>query len=280
MTLYEELYHSTPKLPKFYRFEGFNSFPFFNFQGDEYLTSILRYIYFSKSEKHHAYYVAKRLKQLISSEVLEGTGLKFDRKTLIDIGSYREIESCIESYSFENKSLSIEFSLSPLMSEMLQKNTVSNRTKGENDRRIEKVDYNTYGGGYGFCEEWLRVFNILTIFYSYHRITREDMLDYLYMFRRNLIKPKTFANPVIFLSDPKNRVIKINDKIYSDFSKYELMDALQKIVDTECYFKESIFAENPDEQIKRIVQEYIAEREQILDMSDSIYQRSLRKQSL
>lgn len=278
MTLYEELYHSMPKLPKFYRFEGFNSFPYFNFQGDEYITNILHYIYFSKNEKHHAYYVSRRLKQLIANEILRDTDLKFDRKSILDMGAYTEMEKCIENYSLEDKLLSIELSLSPLISELIQKDVVSNRRKTENDRRIEKVDYNTYGGGYGFCEEWLKVFNLLTVFYSYHRITKEDMLDFLYMFRRNLIRPKTFDNPVIFLSDPKNRVIKVNNKIFNDFSKYELMDALQRIVESQCYFPDSIFSENPEEQIRRIIQEYNGEREHILELSDSVYHRSLRNQ--
>ena len=82
MTLYEEIYYNTPNLTKFYRYEGFGSRPYFQFQGNVQLTNILNYIYFSKTEKHHQYYVQKRLKQLISQQVLEGTDIELNKKAL------------------------------------------------------------------------------------------------------------------------------------------------------------------------------------------------------
>lgn len=277
MTLYEEMYYNMPNLSKFYRFEGFKSFSHYFFQEDEYLNSILNYIYFSGTEGHHMYYVKRRLRQLIYEEILSGTNLNMNKKTLLDTGSFNEIIKCVENYSPTNKLLSIESSISSLMIQLLYNNSVSNRRKMENDRRIERVDYNIYGGGYGFCEEWLRVFDLLTFFTSYRRITTENILDFLHIYRRNLIESKSFQSPVSFLLDPKNLVVRVNTKVYCDFSKYELMDALQKIVESQLYFPGSIFSFEPNEQIRKIVQEYILEREQFLDLQDSIYQRSLLK---
>lgn len=276
MTIYEEVYYNTPDLSKFYRFEGFNSYPYFQFQEDTYLTNILNYIYFSGSEKHHMYYVTKRLKQLISELTSKNVGCQFNKAALLDPLSFNEIEKYIENYSFGDKLLSIEFSVSNLINEMLYKNTINNRRKILNDRRIEKVDSHIKGGGYGFCDEWLSVFNLLTFFYSYQRITYDNILDFLHVYRRNLIESKEILNPTAFLLNPKNRVIKLNNKICCDFSKYELMDLLQKIVEQQNYFPNSIFSEDSNKQIKRIVQEYNLERERILELSDSVYQKTLK----
>lgn len=276
MTLYEEVYYNTPNLIKFYRYEGYASHPYFQFQEGKYLTTILNYIYFSKNEKHHMYYVEKRLKQLISEEVLKETEIEFNKENVMDSEAFSEIERCVENHSFENKSLSIEFSTSPIMTKLLSKNTINNRAKISEDRRIERVDRTLHGGGYGFCEDWLRIFEILTYFYSYHRITTEDMLNFLYMYRRNLLERKYIFNPTSFLLDPKSRVIKINDKIYSDFTKYELMDALQRVAEGRLYFPESIFKDNPDDKIKQLIQEYTIERENLLQLSESVYNKRVR----
>lgn len=279
MTLYEEVYYNTPNLIKFYRYEGFASHTYFQFQEGCYLTNILNYIYFSKNENHHMYYVEKRLRQLISEEVLKETGLELNKESIMDSGSFTEIERCVENHSFGNKSLSIEFSTSPIMGKLLNKNTINNRIKSAEDCRIERVDVNLHGGGYGFCEDWLRVFEILTYFYTYHRITTEDMLNFLYMYRRNILERKHIFNPTSFLLDPKSRVVKINDKIYSDFTKYELMDALQRIVEEKLYFPESIFKTNPNDKIKMLIQEYIRERENLIQLSESVYNKKVRTPS-
>lgn len=277
MTLYEEIYYNMPNLSKFYRFEGYTSYPRFSIENNLNIENMLNYIYFSGTQKHHMYYVAKRLRQLISNEILKDTDLKFNKKTLLDSGSFNEIVKYIESFSSDYKMLSIEFSVSPLINQLIDKNYISNRRKQENDRRIERVDYNTYKGGYGLCEEWLRIFRLLTFFQSYRRITNDNLLDFLYMQRRNLIESKAIFNSVSFLLDPKNLVVKPNDSIYSDFSKYELMDTLQKIAEDGLYFPESILAIDQDEQIRRIIQEYNLEREFFLTLSNSIYQRNLSK---
>lgn len=277
MALYEEMYYNMANLSKFYRFEGFSTHSYFSFQESECLTNVLNYVYFSRTEKHHYYYVTRRLRQFIFQEILDDNKNCHLKKRLLDSGSFSEILKCIENYSFDDKLLSIEFSLSPIMKQLLFKNTVSNRFKTTNDRRVEKVDYNTYGGGYGFCEEWLKVFNLLTYFYSYRRITKDNILDFLYAMRRNVIEGKTIINPVGFLLEPRNRVIKVNNKIYSDFSKYELMDALQNIVEGGLYFENSIFAVDSNEKIRRIIRDYNFERECLLELADSIYQRNLTK---
>lgn len=276
MTLYEEIYHNMPKMPKFYRFEGFRSFPYHSEYGQ--LINMFNYIYFSATEEHHMYYVERRIRQLIREEILKDTDIKINTKTLLDPGAFNQIIRCIEDYPHEDKLFSIESSVSPIMIELLYKNSVRNQRKTvEDDRRIERVDSRKYGGGYGFCQEWLTVFNLLTVFNSHRRITTENIIDCLDGYRRNLIAVKRIIKPTSFLLDPKNLVINLNPKIYDDFSKYELMDALQKISEYQLYFPDSILATDTNEQIRRIIHEYVCQREHILELSDSIYNKHLTK---
>lgn len=275
MTLYEEVYSQIPELDRFYRFEGYRSFPYFTFERSSHLTRSDNYIYFSSGMKHHNYYVTRRMKQLISNEVLAGTGLKLSRESLIDKGSYNEILSKVRNYSSTAKLLSIECSVSPMMNELLVNNTVSNHKKGTNDRCVERADRKIYGGGYGFCDAWLEVFDLLTYFQSYRRITTANMIEFLQLHRRNVLNGKVCVNPVSFLSDNGSLVVGMNPRLYSDFSKYDLMDSLQTIVDDKLFFSDSLFADDPDEEIKRIVQGFNIEREGILEKTRKVYQKRL-----
>lgn len=275
MTLYEEVYDQMSELDRFYRFEGYRSFPYFTFEHGGHLTRNDNYIYFSSGMKHHNYYVTRRMKQLISNEVLHGTGLKLSREFLVDKGSYNEILGMVRNYSSTAKLLSIECSVSPMMNELLEDNTVNNHKKGTNDRCVERTDRRIYGGGYGFCDAWLEVFDLLTYFQSYRRITTANMIEFLQLHRRNILNGKICVNPVSFLSDNSSLVVGINPRLYSDFSKYDLMDSLQTIVDDKLFFRDSLFAANPDEEIRRIVQGYNSEREEILEKTHKVYQKRL-----
>ena len=92
-----------------------------------------------------------------------------------------------------------------------------------------------------------------------------------------MIKQERTLNATKFLLDESCRTIKINEKIYNDFSKYELMNALEIIVEKELYFPGSMFSKNPDQSIKKIIQAYTHEREHLLELSESIYRRKLNK---
>lgn len=104
------------------------------------------------------------------------------------------------------------------------------------------------------------------------------MLDFLYALRRNLLNPDLEINLISFLLDPRNQNIRINNKLYSDFTKYDLMNALQNIVEKGLFFPESYFAENPNESVKKIIQAYTRERECILELTENIYERNLKRE--
>lgn len=278
MTIYEEVYlNLKDELSKFYRLEGIYSYPYYNFSKDGALNDFMKYVYFSASEKHHMYYTEKRIKQVISKDILNEPNMQFNKETILNKDKFNFIINAIENYSFDDKMMSIEFSNSPLMKQLLKRNAIRNAKKSAEDRRVEIADSTKYGGGYGLCEEWLKVFNLLTYFYSYQRITKGNLLDFLYNYRQNLITAKRTLYSVSFLLDQKNRVIDIGTSIFNDFSKYELMNALQSICENDLYFSHSVLATNQSEAIKKIIQEYNLERERILELLDSIYKRDLNR---
>lgn len=272
MTIYEEVYKNIPDLAKFYRFEGYISYP--SILGNIYLPDNSSYIYFSGNIKHHEYYVEKRLKQLIR-EILKDTDYSLTKKAIQDISMFNGIVKKVENYQVTEDLLSIELGILPIINQMIEKNFIINQRKKAQDQRIERVDTRRKGGGYGFCGEWQRVLQLLTFFYSYQRITTENIIDFLHKIRRNYGTIKKI-NLVDFLTDSQNRVVKLNQDICSDFVKYELMDTLQRIVEMQYYFPNSIFAKDSNEQIKRIIEQYILAREQILGKVETTYKKRLK----
>lgn len=275
MTLYEEVLMNFSELEKFYRFEGYNSSINYSFNQEDYLQNSMRYLYFSATLKHHMYFVSKKLKQIINKEILSELGYKqLNKITLLDSEIFNAILTKLEKLSAMEIN-SIEYNTLPIMNLIIANNNIRSKEKDKNDRRIERVDSAICGGGYGIGDEYLKVFNLLTFFHSYQRITPEFISDYLYTYRRKVIEVNANIRPAEFLSNPQNRVIKLNTTLYNDFTKYELMEALEQIIEMERYFPESIFAHNPSSQVKNIIQDYNMKRERVLKLADTIYKRNI-----
>lgn len=277
MTIFEELYYELSDFPKFYRYEGTNSIKHYDLNTEvSFLTNLEHYIYFSASQKHHYYYVEKRIKQLIEKNILCQTKLALQNRIIINSENFREIVTRIENYSVEVKPISIEFTTSPILKKLLAKNFIITNRKKENIPYIERVDINRLGGGYGLSKDWLEVFTILTYIYVSQRITKTDLIDYVYNLRQRVINPNLSINVTGFLLDPKKQSIKVNNQLYSDFTKYDLMNALQNIVEKELFFSNSYMGQHKEDCIKKIIQEYTLERESILGLADAIYERKLK----
>lgn len=275
MTLNERVFEQNPNLVKMYRFEGENSFHHFDLNASQvYEQDDLNYVYFSRNIKHHQYYCKKKIYKLINEDVLKGKDtIKLNRSTLIQQSLFKNLVRAIENYPIDSKLVSIEFSLSQSFETLLESNYINNRDKTNNDCRVEIVDTTKYGGGFGFYDEWLKLFNIMTYFYSYQRISKENILDFLYAYRK-IITSGLRINPMDFLTYPKNSVVKVNERIFYNFSKYSIMNALEGIIENELYFSNSIFDENPQEQIKNIIKQYCIEREKILETYETEYQKT------
>lgn len=280
MSLYEDLNYQIKDLFSLYRFEGASSRINYSFQQSHfYSIDLHRYIYFSKSNRHHGYYTAKRLKQFINQKILSNSELSLSYPTLLNHDVFKKILSEIENYDSFEPMMSIEFRLSSLFQKLLEKNYVSNHRKAKQDRRIECVDVTKYQGGIGLCGSWLTVYQILTYFYCYQRITKENLFDFLYALRYNAIHSGSSlrVEPTSFLLNSKNRVVRLNEQLHYDFKKYELMNALQEIVEQHLYFPNSILATQSGDEIRRIVEQYCSERNFLLQLSEEEFQRSLRR---
>lgn len=262
MSIYQSILEQIPELSNFYRYEGGLSYNYFqpnlNFCSNQ-------YVYFSKHISHHHYYVSKRLIQYIN-EILLQHHIKQHQFSFNNLQQFNQILAFLEASPMEDF-VSIQCSISPIIHELLYKNWIINIKKKSSDRRIERCDVRKYQGGYGFCGDWLSIFNILTYFYSYQTITKKDILQFLILKRKQFFKAEYSDNPTFFLEE-KPRNVKMNYLLFNDYGKYELMNSLQSIVENQLFFPDSCFATNPNDEIKKVINQYEKERKRILHLAD------------
>lgn len=264
----KNFYLQCSELPKFYRFEGTKSYSHFDFTGNNFLKDTNQYVYFSRTFKHHQFYTARRLRQLINQEVLEDTGFSVKKSTIINPEHFKTILQLLESTLIDERQVSIEFTTSPLFTKLLVNNFTRHGEKQSGERYIEKVDMKQSGGGYGLCEEWLELFHFFTYFYAHQRITRTDLIHFLYAYRNNVIYHSFRLSPTPFLADLERRTIETNPRMTSSFSKYELMDILDRILEKKLYLPHSFLGEQQEEGVKQIVNEYLQEKEALDDIRE------------
>ena len=263
MSLYKNVLEEFPELKSFYRFEGGGSFHHFNLSSDTILFDTLNYIYFSFSEEHHKYYIKKRLLQLINKEILKDTNITLNKNfAIVKYELFKEVIKAIENYQFDENMISIELHVSPLFYKLLKNNYIKNKRKPHLEQKIERVEAEKYKGGFGFSEDWLVV---LTYFCTYQKITKDNLIEFLYAFRDNRLKTLPKKDLIGFLNNDANKRIIMNTSLYNDFTKYELMNSLQSIVEKTLYNPHSYLDGNSQNKIKKLTQEYSLEREQILE---------------
>lgn len=244
-----------------YRFQGGNSYPSFNIKGDDYrIKENNQYTYFSKSIDHHKYFVSKRLRQIISKTILDDKGLVLSNRQLADVSFFKKVQADIASTDKLSCLESLRFLIANDFLELIEQNYEYNSAKTKNSRIIERVDRRVYGGGYGIGDDWLNLFNLLTISYSLKVITRDNLI---YMLRAIRSGYKSKLETVSFLDGSVNQVY-INGSIYSDFTKFRITEVLESIIDKGLYKKESEFGKNPSQVIKRVNTNYIKLRDETL----------------
>lgn len=147
MALYEEVYYQLINYPKFYRYEGVKTHRNYNFEDEEVLANIESYIYFSKTLKHHEYYVQRRIRQQIERDILYQTKYSLQKGCVINNEKFQAIVTIIENYPLEAKPSSIEFTTSPFIKKLFAKNYyIENAKKKDNIPFIERVDKTKSGG--------------------------------------------------------------------------------------------------------------------------------------
>ncbi len=274
-----KFYLQCSELPRFYRFEGTNSYNHFNFSNPEFLKGTNQYIYVSRTLKHHCFYVSKRLRQLINNIMLKGTGLSLKKSSVTNLETFKAILKIVGSSPTGEEQTSIEFTISPLFSKLLMNNSIHSSQKNSGELYIEKVDLKRSGGGYGFTEEWLELFQFFTYFYVHQRITRTDLINFLYAYRNNIVCGSLQFSKVPFLLDLEKKVIEENPNMASSFSKYELMDILERILEKKLYLPNSFLGEKQEDGIKQIVAEYLEEKEAMLEVQEYIKRLSIMEEN-
>lgn len=244
-----------------YRFQGGNSYPSFEVTGSRVQTNnSTQYVYFSKSYDHHCYFVSKRLKQLVSRMVLENSGQSFNATNLANYEFYKRLQREISVSPKVDDLNSIRFMIEPSFLGLIESNYEFNHNKSKDSKFIERVDRRVYGGGYGLCEEWLKLFNTLTILYSIKAITRNDLL---FMLNAMRCGNKTRTESVAFLNEGPRNVI-INEELYSSFTKYKIKEEFDEILDKKLYKGDSEFGKNHKVLIKKITDDYLKLRDKVL----------------
>ena len=270
MTTYEKIasviVHDGEK--EFYRFQGHNSFDYFNIKTNKFDSWNDHYVYFSGNINHHYYFMLKRLKQLLNKVVLVDTPYNVSNKTLKNLDSYREIRSIVtDSFILKNLN-SISLVCDREFFKLLNENSLPNSEKNKKGI-IERVDRRIYGGGYGVTDVWLDLFDDLVYFSSYSRITNKDILFLLKEIRSSGKggNPETIKRVL----DDKLKTCKIFDHLYDDFHKYEIMNDLERIIDGGYYLSSSRLSSNPVETIKDVLNSYQNTREKVLKLVDKHY---------
>lgn len=274
MTLYEELYQNLNSLKSFYRFEGYISKSYYDLRNQNLLKCSNNYIYFSQTIAHHFYFIAKRLEQLLQQEILKNTSLNLNTTTLRKIDAYHTILDFIENYKLSNPLYSLEIRFCSKFLELLKGNIVRNVSKKNNMKQAELVDVGIKGGGFGLSADWLHLFELLTIIYSYQQITNENLIDFLKIYRLNKIDKHCSLNPTLFLLEKKyQRFIPNYAVLQNDFAKYDIVDTMENLLDSGAVNPNSPFGKNPTETIRSTVRHYERTRSKTLQNLNTLYNK-------
>jgi len=249
------------KASMLYRFQGGNSYPSFNIQGDTCkIGHINHYTYFSKTMEHHKYFVSKRLKQLINKIVFDEKGLVISNRSLSDNDFYKKVIKDIACSEKISDLQSLRFLIDSNFIELIEQNYEYNSDKTKGSKIIERVDRRISGGGYGIGNEWLSLFNSLTILYLKQDITRDNLISMLKAVKSGY---KSKIESVEFLMEPTHQII-VNNDIYSDFTKFKIKQDLEEILDKGLYKEDSELGKKPTAMIKKITSDYSKLRDKSL----------------
>ena len=239
-----------------YRFQGANSFNCINISG----INNSGYLYFSNSLDHHEYFTLKRLKQFLNKELQE-LGLVLSLKNIQDDDTYHAITRLILNDEKIRDLYSYRLVYDRTYLDLIKDNYFYQDRKPYG--AIERVDRRVFGGGYGVKDEWTELLKCLTIFTLSKEITREDLVLLL---RNMKIKNKLNNKETIefFFKNDMDYITNLSDFIKNDFTKYEIMNALEMILEKGLYSRDSELAKHPTRTIKEVVNHYQRTKEKTL----------------
>lgn len=246
---------------EFYRFQGHNSFEYYNIRTNRFEDDGNHYVYFSRTPSHHHYFTVKRIRQLINTIVLRDTPYKVSRKQLNNPEDFSNIKKLVINSEKIKRLNSIALVCDYTYYDLLRDSCINNMAKTYQSG-VERVDRRVYGGGYGVTGAWLDLFNDLVYFSSYTRINTRDILDLLDKIKNG----NSQASPKLIkdILEKKKRTYSLSETLYDDFHKYKIMEDLDRIEDEKLFLPESEFSRNPEETKKKVLSRYQQRRNEIL----------------
>ena len=273
MSLYREAIRELNQedlVKEMYRFQGANSYEHFNIKTSKYnQNTIDNYLYFSKSIDHHEYFTIKRIRQLLNKLLEEETDYKLTLKELGESNSYTHIKNFILNTEKLEDLYSIKLVTNKNIDQLLKENSFKLEEKRK-PGSVEKVDRRVYGGGYGITKEWKELLYALTYFTSFHTIDKKDIIELLQNMRRTG-RLNRKDNIDFILKNPENYKFQLSPSIQSDFTKYQIINCLEEILENGTYIKESELGQNPTKTIRKIIDDYERGKEKVLTIFDNYY---------
>ena len=252
-----------------YRFQGAKSFNCFDIRTSKFVDKQNpNYVFISSSLDHHKYFTARRLRQLLNRVVLKDSPYQICLKSVSNLDSYNEIKSLILNSESINNLYRLRFLCHRNMKSLLYTNA-TRQIKREEKKPVERVDARVFGGGYGVAQEWQSLLAYMTYLSAYQKIDREAILAFLGEMKRNSrIINKDNLN---FLLEEGTYNYRINPHLTSSFTKYEIMEALEVIIDKGLCLEGSPLTENPTQTIQEVVTSYEKGKEKVLSLIDKKY---------
>ena len=237
-----------------YRFQGGNSYHLLSIRNQNHSYNKNGYVYLSGSVEHHKYFMVKRLRQLINEEILKNEPFSLTSTNLSNTSSYNAIKTLILNSDKIADLYSTRLICQKELFHLIKENSFNQREKISTNS-IERVDRKVYGGGYGVSSNWRELLNLLTFFKASQRIDRQALAELISNMRRT--GKFTSKENINFLLENKDKYsFELSKSLESDFTKYEIIEYLERIIDSRECSDDSDLSRNGTETIKRVVSEY------------------------
>ena len=248
------------QVKELYRFQGCGSRDYLDIKSNELVLSAEeKYVYFSDSFVHHKYFALKRLKQLIKS-ILIDTQYDLCSSVISNNNYFPEIVKLICNSPKMEGINSVKLIFDESYYKLLIDNCSFNYKKMSHFV-LERVDNRRYGGGYGISDEWLKLLKNLSLFFSYAKIDSLCMEQLLHNIK--VSGRISSLNNIDFIKF--NKYI-LNPDVFNSFTKYQIIENLETIIDRQLLLPDSYLAKNPNKAIKETINNYQNTREKTLKL--------------
>ena len=223
-----------------------------------------RYKYYSKTIKHHIYFLVKRLFKQIDANYDININSHKDRYLMDKIN---EIINILETedmpFKISSKYLWVDSNALVLIDEQSYSNQSYHK-----ENAIEKSDYWVYGGGYGLKNLWQYLFDLLTFCESEQILCQKFILEFFYELRsilncygvKELRNAKLQAGKMLI---GKNQSIQVNPYIEED-QTVQIISILDTICKAGLIKSNTSLAKTSEQTISLFVQAYQKNRQLIL----------------